>query len=77
MSLVALHFADTRVYGIPVPTAQCFPEMNLSFYVRRGLLRLVADAFVLPLELVNRFTAFLPPLMRRATRRCSTRSFRR
>ena len=36
MSLVAFHFADTRVYRIPVPTGQWFPELNLRFYVRKG-----------------------------------------
>lgn len=36
LSLVAFHFADTHVYGIPVPTARWFPELNLRFYVRRG-----------------------------------------
>ena len=36
LSLVAFHFADTRVYRIPVPTAQWFPELNLRFYVRKG-----------------------------------------
>ena len=36
LSLVAMRFADTHVYGLPVPTAQSFPEVNLRFYVRRG-----------------------------------------
>lgn len=39
LSLVAFHFADTRAYGIPVPTAGWFPELNLRFYVRRGAMR--------------------------------------
>jgi uncharacterized protein len=36
LSLVAFHFAETRVYGVPLPTAQGFPELNLRFYVRKG-----------------------------------------
>lgn len=36
LSLVAFHFADTRAYGIPIPTGQWFPELNLRFYVRQG-----------------------------------------
>ncbi len=36
LSLVAFHFSDTRVYGLPLPTAQHFPELNLRFYVRSG-----------------------------------------
>lgn len=36
LSLVAFHFADTAAFGIPIPTAQWFPELNLRFYVRRG-----------------------------------------
>ncbi|MBI3971497.1 MAG: DUF2071 domain-containing protein [Chloroflexi bacterium] len=36
LSLVALRFSDTRVLGVPVPTAQDFPELNLRFYARRG-----------------------------------------
>lgn len=39
LSLVAMRFAHTHVYGIPVPTAQSFPEVNLRFYVRRGSMR--------------------------------------
>jgi uncharacterized protein YqjF (DUF2071 family) len=35
LSLVAFHFADTRAYGIPIPTGQWFPELNLRFYVRK------------------------------------------
>lgn len=36
LSLVAFHFAETRVFGLPLPTAQYFPEVNLRFYVRQG-----------------------------------------
>lgn len=39
VSLVAFHFGRTRVYGVPVPGAQSFPEVNLRFYVRRGAIR--------------------------------------
>lgn len=39
VSLVAFHFGHTRVYGVPVPGAQSFPEVNLRFYVRRGAMR--------------------------------------
>jgi uncharacterized protein len=39
LSIVALRFAATRVRGIPIPTAQDFPEVNLRFYARRGPLR--------------------------------------
>lgn len=39
LSLVAMRFSDTRVRGIPIPTAGQFPEVNLRFYVRRGPLR--------------------------------------
>lgn len=35
-SLVAFHFQDTRVLGIPWPGYRHFPEINLRFYVRRG-----------------------------------------
>jgi uncharacterized protein YqjF (DUF2071 family) len=41
LSLVAFHFAATRVYGIPIPTAQWFPEINLRFYVRQAEKRAV------------------------------------
>jgi uncharacterized protein len=36
LSLVAFHFANTRVYGLPAPGGRFFPELNLRFYVRRG-----------------------------------------
>jgi uncharacterized protein YqjF (DUF2071 family) len=36
VSLVAFHFADTAAFGIPIPGAGWFPELNLRFYVRRG-----------------------------------------
>ena len=36
LSLVAFHFSETRAYGIPIPTGQWFPELNLRFYVRQG-----------------------------------------
>ncbi len=36
LSLVAFHFSQTHVLGLPLPTAQRFPEVNLRFYVRRG-----------------------------------------
>jgi uncharacterized protein len=36
LSLVAFHFADTAAFGIPIPSAGWFPELNLRFYVRRG-----------------------------------------
>jgi hypothetical protein len=39
LSLVAMRFAGTHVYGIRVPTAQRFPEVNLRIYVRRGPIR--------------------------------------
>lgn len=34
ISLVAFHFSETRVLGVPLPTAGHFPELNLRFYVR-------------------------------------------
>jgi len=36
VSLVAFHFRDTRVFGIPWPGYRHFAEINLRFYVRRG-----------------------------------------
>jgi uncharacterized protein len=36
LSAVAMHFNKTRVYGVPVPMAQRFDELNLRFYVRQG-----------------------------------------
>jgi uncharacterized protein len=36
LSAVAMHFNKTRVYGVPVPLAQRFDELNLRFYVRQG-----------------------------------------
>jgi uncharacterized protein YqjF (DUF2071 family) len=39
VSLVAFRFGRTRVYGVPIPTAENFPEVNLRFYVRRGAMR--------------------------------------
>jgi hypothetical protein len=39
VSLVAFHFERTRVYGLPIPSARHFPEVNLRFYVRRGPMR--------------------------------------
>ncbi|HEX5502639.1 MAG TPA: DUF2071 domain-containing protein [Thermomicrobiales bacterium] len=36
LSLVAFHFDDTRVRGVPLVTARHFPEVNLRCYVRRG-----------------------------------------
>lgn len=41
LSLVAFHFERTRVWGIPLPTAQHFPEINLRFYLRRDEKRAV------------------------------------
>lgn len=39
LSLVAFHFSRTRVWGLPLPTGEFFPELNLRFYVRRADLR--------------------------------------
>ena len=39
VSLVAFDFRDTRVFGIPWPGFRNFPEVNLRFYVRRGVER--------------------------------------
>ncbi|HUZ03116.1 MAG TPA: DUF2071 domain-containing protein [Thermomicrobiaceae bacterium] len=36
VSVVAFRFSALRVLGLPLPTAQDFPEVNLRFYVRRG-----------------------------------------
>ena len=36
VSLVAFHFANTRIAGVPVPAHVNFPEINLRFYVRIG-----------------------------------------
>ena len=41
LSLVAFRFSRMRVYGIAVPTARDFPEVNVRFYVRRGPMRAV------------------------------------
>ena len=35
VSLVGFLFADTRVFGVPVPFHRTFEEVNLRFYVRR------------------------------------------
>jgi uncharacterized protein len=35
-SVVALRFADLRVYGLPMPGATSFAEVNLRFYARHG-----------------------------------------
>lgn len=35
ISLVAFHFRNTRIFGIPVPLHQGFEEMNLRIYVQR------------------------------------------
>ena len=35
MSVVAFHFRDTRVRGLPIPLHRHFEELNLRFYVRR------------------------------------------
>jgi len=42
VSLVAFHFEDTRVLGIPWPGFRDFTEVNLRFYVRAGRDRGVA-----------------------------------
>ena len=39
VSLVAFTFSRTRVFGIPLPMAQEFGEVNVRFYVRRGSMR--------------------------------------
>lgn len=39
VSVVAFTFARTRVFGVPLPTAQRFGEVNVRFYVRRGPMR--------------------------------------
>ena len=39
VSLVAFTFAKTRIFGVPLPTAQEFGEVNVRFYVRRGAMR--------------------------------------
>lgn len=36
VSLVAFHFVDTAAFGVPLPGAAWFPELNLRFYVRCG-----------------------------------------
>lgn len=36
VSVVAFRFAGLRVFGLPLPTAGDFPEVNLRCYVRRG-----------------------------------------
>jgi uncharacterized protein len=36
LSVVAMHFDNTRVWGVPVPFAQRFDEVNLRFYARQG-----------------------------------------
>ncbi len=41
LSLVAFEFAQTRVRGVPIPSARRFPEVNLRFYVRRNEKRAV------------------------------------
>src|SRR5213075_3299402 len=38
-SLVAFDFLDTRVLGVPWPGYRDFTELNLRFYVHRGLER--------------------------------------
>jgi uncharacterized protein YqjF (DUF2071 family) len=35
LSLVAFHFADNRVLGVPLPFAREYDQVNLRFYVRR------------------------------------------
>ena len=35
-TLSVCEVADTAAFGIPIPTAGWFPELNLRFYVRRG-----------------------------------------
>ena len=35
-SLVGFEFRRTRMRGVPIPFHQCFEEVNLRFYVRRG-----------------------------------------
>jgi uncharacterized protein YqjF (DUF2071 family) len=37
LSLVAFHFADNRVLGVPIPFAREYDQINLRFYVRRRL----------------------------------------
>ena len=37
VSLVGFLFRDTRVLGVPVPLHRDFEEVNLRFYVRRGV----------------------------------------
>jgi uncharacterized protein len=39
VSLVAFTFANTRVFGVPLPTAQRFGEVNVRFYTRLGPMR--------------------------------------
>ena len=39
VSVVAFRFSAVRVFGLPLLTAQDFPEVNLRFYVRRGARR--------------------------------------
>ena len=34
VSVVAFRFANTRLFGLPIPLHREFPEMNLRFYVR-------------------------------------------
>jgi uncharacterized protein YqjF (DUF2071 family) len=54
VSLVAFDFGDTRVFGMPWPGYRNFPELNLRFYVRRGVERgVVFIQELVPLRLVT------------------------
>lgn len=37
VSLVAFHFADNRLFGIPIPFARSYDQVSFRFYVKRRL----------------------------------------
>jgi len=37
LSVVGLQFAENRLFGLPIPFARCYDQINLRFYVRRKL----------------------------------------
>lgn len=54
ITIVGLHFVDTRLLGIPVPFHRSFEELNLRFYVRRHVGNEVRHGVVFLRELVPR-----------------------
>jgi uncharacterized protein YqjF (DUF2071 family) len=54
VSLVGFLFANTRVLGIPIPGHRTFEEINLRFYVRRGVNGELRRAVTFIRELVPR-----------------------